>query len=924
MKGADSMATSGPSSATPAPRARHAIQMSQQNPPLISHVMASSPKKAPMWVLCSRCIIENTYFNIFTAILTIWALIGDDIRMLFTDISFDFAYNCLVWLMIATFALELLLSCLGKEDYVFGFFFWLDVISTVTLFLDLQVVNDMLWGGGDTEDGEAGQLRSSRSARIGAKAGRVVRVLRLVRILKLYKAYYEAKMRKKAAEERKKRGETEEDDWDEEDLEGADDEDVQGGIKDREQSRVGKKLSDMTTRRVIVIILTMLLLLPTLQASPPVSSSAIIGADYIRDALVAYRQGKLPKSAYETALLQYVYYHNWFSGRYEDCEACSSLYYARLFWIGISGENLTAVQGALQSAILTKEAVEAFNTASQQNTNYIYNYGSMPPQALDVLSGQWNQNCDTTKRMYRGISLLKAEDSIISYAVPCPEQLRGTEQMRVSPYSLTLEVAAEWNLVFYFDLRLETRERGVFGIVTTFFVLVLLISGSVMFSVDANRLVVNPVEKMIKRVEAIRENPLVAMKMADEEFRAEEVAKAKERRAADFFKCSFCSKKNNEPMETVILEKTIIKLGSLLALGFGEAGANIVGQNMKGSDSAGVNAMIPGLRVDCVVGVARVGEFSTATEVLQARIMTFVNQIAEIVHGVVNEYNGAPNKNHGDAFLIIWRLEKERTLEKTQRVAEMSVVAFAQILGSLHRSPVLASYREHPGLQMRLGTNCRVHLTFGLHLGWAIEGAVGSEYKIDASYLSPNVSIATSVELATHIYGVTLLAAQSVVDHVGARLLLRCRLIDRVIITGSARPMGLYCIDLDHRSVDVSDELPLGINWSTRNRFKARQFIEAAKSSKFTEAFDPAGIFDDDPTLVCMRRRYTIEFFQLFNMGFQNYSQGEWQVARRMLSCTRAILGIEDGPSNALLRYMEAHGYDAPKGWRGVREVDTR
>lgn len=34
-------------------------------------------------------------------------------------------------------------------------------------------------------------------------------------------------------------------------------------------------------------------------------------------------------------------------------------------------------------------------------------------------------------------------------------------------------------------------------------------------------------------------------------------------------------------METVMLEKTIIKLGGLLALGFGEAGAEVIGQNMK-------------------------------------------------------------------------------------------------------------------------------------------------------------------------------------------------------------------------------------------------------------------------------------------------------------------------------------------------------
>jgi hypothetical protein len=30
-------------------------------------------------------------------------------------------------------------------------------------------------------------------------------------------------------------------------------------------------------------------------------------------------------------------------------------------------------------------------------------------------------------------------------------------------------------------------------------------------------------------------------------------------------------------------------------------------------------------------------------------------------------------------------------------------------------------------------------MSFGLHLGWAIEGVIGSLYKIDGSYLSPNI-----------------------------------------------------------------------------------------------------------------------------------------------------------------------------------------
>ena len=37
----------------------------------------------------------------------------------------------------------------------------------------------------------------------------------------------------------------------------------------------------------------------------------------------------------------------------------------------------------------------------------------------------------------------------------------------------------------------------------------------------------------------------------------------------------------------------------------------------------------------------------------------------------------------------------------------------------------------------------------GLHYGWAIEGAIGSSMKIDASYLSPHVNTAARLEAAS-------------------------------------------------------------------------------------------------------------------------------------------------------------------------------
>lgn len=48
---------------------------------------------------------------------------------------------------------------------------------------------------------------------------------------------------------------------------------------------------------------------------------------------------------------------------------------------------------------------------------------------------------------------------------------------------------------------------------------------------------------------------------------------------------------------------------------------------------------------------------------------------------------------------------------------------------------------------------------FGLHIGWAIEGAIGSFYKIDASYLSPHVTIASRLESMTKYYGVFILVS---------------------------------------------------------------------------------------------------------------------------------------------------------------------
>lgn len=66
-----------------------------------------------------------------------------------------------------------------------------------------------------------------------------------------------------------------------------------------------------------------------------------------------------------------------------------------------------------------------------------------------------------------------------------------------------------------------------------------------------------------------------------------------------------------------------------------------------------------------------------------------------------------------------------------------------KIVAELSKAPKLFKYANNKYLKDRIKNFTGVKMGFGLHVGWAIEGAIGSSFKIDASYLSPNVNMAS-------------------------------------------------------------------------------------------------------------------------------------------------------------------------------------
>ena len=87
--------------------------------------------------------------------------------------------------------------------------------------------------------------------------------------------------------------------------------------------------------------------------------------------------------------------------------------------------------------------------------------------------------------------------------------------------------------------------------------------------------------------------------------------------------------------------------------------------------------------------------------------------------------------------------------------------------------------------------------------------------------------------------------------------------------------------------------------------------------------------FAEHPDIVALRQGVTQHFLSDFARGFQLYSGGDWERAAQVLrgvseSTSKDGGGQPDGPTAALLNFMNEHHNRAPKGWMGYRELTEK
>ena len=262
---------------------------------------------------------------------------------------------------------------------------------------------------------------------------------------------------------------------------------------------------------------------------------------------------------------------------------------------------------------------------------------------------------------------------------------------------------------------------------------------------------------------------------------------------------------------------------------------------------------------------------------------------------------------------------------------DRAVIGMLKSFASIHRDKKLRSWNN----DFRLGAGVgafTVSMIYGMDAGWAVEGAVGSNYKIDATYLSPHVNMASRMMSACKQYGVSIMLSQAVQELMSDVARSKLRHLDTVTVKGSSIQQKVYTYDARHQGAD----------FFLHYRTDEQADIEA-------DLYTPK-IWNDDPDMNIMRQHITDEFLAEFEEGRKMFLLGEWSVAKRRLrkanermvenAIESGFLESEleeimnqaanpkeaaeelkrqngDGPSQYLLNFMESYGYVAPPNWEG-------
>ena len=93
-----------------------------------------------------REFMDHPIVQIFMFGITVYILLGEDLRMGVSPKELDWCFTLLNSISLVLFSLEFILGSFGMDEYRFSMFFWLDLVSTVSIITDIEPIMNWLFG----------------------------------------------------------------------------------------------------------------------------------------------------------------------------------------------------------------------------------------------------------------------------------------------------------------------------------------------------------------------------------------------------------------------------------------------------------------------------------------------------------------------------------------------------------------------------------------------------------------------------------------------------------------------------------------------------------------------------------------------------------------------------------------------------------
>jgi len=1001
--------------------------------------------KRPLWKKKITKFLDSTPVLIVMSIFTIYCLFMSDIQLACIRIEFDFTSNVIQCILLAIFAIEWVLNIIAKKDYIWSFFFWLDLISTISLIQDIDwIMNPLLGYSSNRANANRSSVQAAKavskvsSASRATRVLRVIRIVRLIRMVKLYKSIYIAKQNQEKKEKENKflnldgKNErisdktldstnksvnksndsssnnnrknstnslnfnqnnlpTTENNHNEENNNNNNNNNKKEENKniknnDKKEHEEEKKENDEEDNEILKIN----------KKSDKNKDSKLIQSDKSRSDKLLLSENELNKPLKNHDLVEHLTPTTNQNPNQQDKEdkdfsnkikfidgkkaelkkkktVKKSLKKSKTIK-GINGEKEEEVLdeedeeklikesriSRIISDSLTKKTIvlimilliifpflgDDFYSDTDKTSTYslIAQYVSASYDLFDKNSIILNNNVLNQLLDEKYVMLNMTHNGTIIYN----NDNYSTNYFRYKEVQSVFSDDGYVQIVY--SLLKETKLTAILNICQTIFVCIMLTGAVLLFEYDARTLVLEPLEVMIEIVDTVARDPINAKNV--ENLQTGVKAAMLDKNNSKTFKnnTTFANRtlkenqtnndKNEESYEVSVIKAAIIKISALLAIGFGEAGGEIIKKNLTSGQD--LNPRLRGKKKTAIFGFCDIRQFEEINLALEEKTILLINEIADIIHSSVDRFGGATNKNIGESFLNVWKFYNETpvrdadgnvTMERKDNLLEIdptnpmveitadeSVCACLRCIKKINKSYNILAYGKNEEILKRI-PNFKLNMGFGLHIGYGIEGAVGSTYKIDASYLSPNVNIAARLETATRQFGLSLLVSGPLYKLLSEDMKRRMRFVDCVNVKGSVIPLDLYTIDVNLDLKPQEKKISIMSPKDKRKRYQDKKELFQREIEMVKSVTNI--IFEKDSYIELTRTKKTEEFYHEWEEGVKFYKNGYFkQAAQQYEKCLK--IDPDDGPAKTLLTYIKNRNYKKPEGWKGVRELTSK